>query len=220
MKTSVNMIRKMGSFDVTQRTKDSFFSATELMNQWNKYSGQKKNINHFFDNANTKAFIEALIDELNIRDSESPANQLYRKTNSKTNSRGLKIPGEVWMTPMLFIKFAMWLNPSFEVKVIKFVYDNLIAFRNDAGDNYIELSNAVQRLNGCDFPQMAKGLNWIVFNHHEKGIRQKASQAQLKELNELQKKLAFAVDMGYIRSFDELINEMRRIWGIKWMNKI
>ena len=60
MKTSVNMIRNMGNFNVTQRTKDSFFSATELLKQWNKHSGQKKVIAHFFENANTSKFIEAL----------------------------------------------------------------------------------------------------------------------------------------------------------------
>lgn len=33
--------------------------------------------------------------------------------------------GEVWMHPSLFIKFAMWLDPKFELDVIKTVYDNL-----------------------------------------------------------------------------------------------
>jgi len=57
MKTSVNMIRKMGNFDVTQRTKDSFFNATELIKQWNNYSGQKKEVTKFFELDNTKEFI-------------------------------------------------------------------------------------------------------------------------------------------------------------------
>lgn len=30
----------------------------------------------------------------------------------------------------------MWINPKFEVKVIKFAFDELIKYRNDAGDNY------------------------------------------------------------------------------------
>lgn len=34
------------------------------------------------------------------------------------------------MHPLLFIDFAMWLNPAFKVKVLKFVYDELIKFRN------------------------------------------------------------------------------------------
>ncbi|WP_297644192.1 hypothetical protein [uncultured Bacteroides sp.] len=27
------------------------------------------------------------------------------------------------MNPLLFIKFAMWITPTFEVKVLRFVYD-------------------------------------------------------------------------------------------------
>lgn len=204
MKTSVNMIRRMGGFNITQRTKDSFFNATELLKQWNEYSGQKKEVTKFFELENTKEFINALLEEENLNTQDSA----YLKTRGKY--------GGTWMTPILFIKFAMWLNPHFEVKVIKFVYDNLIAFRNDAGDNYIELSNSAQRLNNCDFKQMARGLNWIVFNRHKRDIRQEATQDQLKEMNDIQKKLAFAVDMGYIKSFDELINEMRRMYHLKW----
>lgn len=47
------------------------------------------------------------------------------------------------------------------------------------------------------------------------GTRPEIITADLHQLTELQKQLAFAVDMGYIKSFDELINEMRRIWSMK-----
>ena len=48
MKTNQIMTRKMGDFNVYQRTKDAMFNASSLMEQWNKHSKQKKNINHFF----------------------------------------------------------------------------------------------------------------------------------------------------------------------------
>ncbi len=35
MKTNQILTRKMGSFDVKQRTKDSMFNATALLEQWN-----------------------------------------------------------------------------------------------------------------------------------------------------------------------------------------
>lgn len=217
MKTNVNMVRKMGAFDVTQRTKDGFFNATKLMSDWNIYSGQKKNINHFAENKQTIEFIEALIeDNNNIQNYETPNNQVISKSNVRTERNGKRIAGQIWYTPILFIKFAMWLNPKFEVQVIKFVYDNLMAFRNNAGDNYVGLTNAVSKFKNVNYAQLAKGLNWIVFNRHEKGIRQTATETQLNELTEIQKKLAFAVDLGYIKTFDELINEMRRIWHLKW----
>lgn len=199
------MVRKMGSFDVTQRTKDGFFNATELLKQWNKHSGQKKEIKEFFKLKNTNEFIQALIKEEDLHGEDST----YLKSRA---SRGVN--AGTWMTPILFIKFSMWLNPTFEVQVIKFVYDNLIAFRHNAGDNYVGLTNAVGAFQNVNYPQLAKALNHIVFRRHESGIRNKATEQQLNKLTEIQKKLAFAVDMGYIRSFEELLSEMRKMWHL------
>ncbi len=197
------MIRKMGNFNVTQRTKDSFFNATELIKQWKNYSGQNKRIVDFFENKQTKEFIKAL----EKKEFQNVPNSTHLKTRGKN--------GGTWLTPILFIKFAMWLNVEFEIDVIKFVYDNLIAFRNNAGDNYVGLTNAISRFEDANYSQLAKGLNWIIFGKHEKGIRQKATEKELHKLTKLQEKLAFAVDMGYIRTFDELLNEMRRIYHFK-----
>ena len=121
-----------------------------------------------------------------------------------------------WMHPILFIKFAMWLNPRFEYYVIKFVYDELIKYRHSAGDNYKGLTSALTKFDKVDFTQIAKGLNYIIFNEHKPELRQQASEAQLKELTDLQNKLAFAIDMGYIRSYDQLLYEMRLIWHKKY----
>lgn len=38
------------------------------------------------------------------------------------------------MHPMLFIDFAMWINPEFKYDVIKFVHDEMIRYRNEAGE--------------------------------------------------------------------------------------
>ena len=61
MKTNQEMIRKMGDFNVVQRTKDGMFNATELIKQWNEKTGEKKEITKFFENSNTSKFVEALI---------------------------------------------------------------------------------------------------------------------------------------------------------------
>lgn len=197
------MIRKMGTFNVTQRTKDGMFNATELLKQWNQFNGSKKELKEFFENKSTKEYLQILESELNSNGGNSP----YLSTRGNN--------GGTWMHPYLFIDFAMWINPRFKYDVIRFVYDQLIQFRHDAGDNYRGLTKALTRFNNVNYPQVAKGLNYIVFGIHDSELRQKASELQLKELTELQNKLAFAIDMGYIRSFDELINEMRRMWHLK-----
>lgn len=63
MKTSVTMIRKMGSFEVSQRTKDGMFNATSLLNQWIA-KNKRKDINDFLSLKSTKEFIQALEAEL------------------------------------------------------------------------------------------------------------------------------------------------------------
>jgi hypothetical protein len=124
MKTNQILTRKMGDFNVNQRTSDGMFNATELLKQWNVKSGQQKQIIHFSENSNTKEFIEALILEEDLKE----RNSVLIKSRGKN--------GGTWMHPILFIDFAMWINPKFKVKVLKFVYDELIKYRHYAGDNY------------------------------------------------------------------------------------
>lgn len=218
MKTNVVMVRKLQNFDILQRTSDGMFNASELLKQWNKKSGSQKNIDHFFENQGTSEFLQVLEQEENliIRNSERPNSQAYIKTKCKTNKDGSKIPGETWMHPILFIKFAMWINPKFEYFVIKFVYDELIKYRHDAGDNYRGLSKSLCSLPNVNYSQVAKALNHIVFRRHDDNLRQRASQEQLKELTTIEGKLSFAIDMGYIRSFNELMRELRKMYAIKY----
>ncbi|MDA3778641.1 MAG: KilA-N domain-containing protein [Bacteroidales bacterium] len=216
MKTSVNMIRKMGGFEVTQRTKDNMFNATTLLKQWNKKQGNADlRISKFLNQQKTKEFLSVMNEELGRDNQPIPNNQVVRKLNAKTDKNGNKISGEYWMHPFLFMDFAMWLNPKFKYNVIKFVYDQLIEYRHDAGDMYKGLANAVSKFKNVNYSQIAKGLNWITFDKHEKGIRQTATQLQLKELTDLQKTLAFALDMDYIKSYKALISEMRRLYHIR-----
>lgn len=206
MKTSVNMVRKMGNFEVLQRTKDGMFNATELLKQWNNVPGNpKRDLSKFWESSKVDEFLKALVDE----------GVLNTPKEGYLKSRGRYSEG-TWMHPYLFIKFAMWLNPRFEVKVIRFVYDQLIEQRHAAGDMYRTLSNAAKQLPGVDYRRIAKGLNYIVFGRHESGtLRQIATTKQLTELSEIQNKLAFAVDMGYIKTFQGLIDEMKKIYQAK-----
>lgn len=212
MKTNMVMVRKMNNFSVLQRTKDGMFNATNLLNQWNNTKGNpKRDLKDFWDLKGVNEFIEVLMVEENLHGVNLP----YVKSKA---SRGAN--AGTWMHPILFIKFAMWLNPRFEYFVIKFVYDELIKFRHSAGDNYRSLTCSAQRLESVDFAKIAKALNYIVFGKHDENLRQLATKEQLKELSDLQSKLAFSIDMGYIRTADALINEMRRIYDMKYNNML
>lgn len=197
----------MGCFSVEQRTKDGMFNATALLKQWNESAGEKKEIKKFFENQNTKEFISALIEEENLNGEKS----------AYLTSRG-KYNGGTWMHPILFVKFAMWLNPRFEVKVIKFIYDQMIAYRNEAGDAYRELSVAVAKIVAPNFMasamrQTAEAINWCVFNQHETAIRNKhGEEGKMRQLFELERKVASLIDDGFITKFDDMMEYLRNQW--------
>lgn len=210
------MVRKMGSFDILQRTKDGYFDANALLNQWNsKKENPERKMSRFLDSPKTLEFINEI-------QNDSPSTEMHlgsitafyvKKGRNTSNGR---TKDEVWMHPYLFIDFAMWLNPKFKLSVIKFIYDQLIQQRTLAGDNYKTLSSSIVKLKGYSFQEVARAIQWIVYNKTGKELRQTATQEQLQEINEIQTKLAFAIDMNYITSYNQLLEEMRKLYNKKY----
>lgn len=103
-----------------------------------------------------------------------------------------------------------------EVKVIRFVYDEMIKYRNDAGDAYRDLSSAIGKIVPADFmpkamQKVAEALNWIVFGCHEKMARNKyGDENKQRELYQLEKKIADLINDGFIKNYDSLINYLRK----------
>ena len=224
MKTNNVMVRPMGQFNVSQRTKDGFFNATELLKQWNEYADnqqisntqkngylKKKDMDDFFLNNNTKEFISALMEEEKL-DAQKMVYMASRGNN-----------GGTWMHPILFIKFAMWLNPRFEVQVIKFVYDQMIQYRNEAGDAYNELASAVAKIVDRSFMpnamiHIAKGINYIIFGNHEHEVRNKYGEEKLqKKLAEFERMLSKIINDGFIKTYEQLISYLRREYQNKYI---
>lgn len=206
------MERKMGSFNILQRTKDGYFDANELLSQWNSKKGNtRKQMLDFKKSKATTEFLSVLNEE--IAQSENSDMAIIEKKGRNTKTGRSK--DEIWMHPYLFIDFAMWLNPKFKLQVIKFVYDQLIQQRHLAGDNYKTLSSSLVKLKGYSFSEVATALQWIVYGKTGKNLRQTATEEQLAELAAIQEKLAFAIDMNYITSYEQLLNEMRRIFHKK-----
>lgn len=206
MKTNQVMVRQMGDFNVLQRTKDGMFCATGLLKQWNLSSGQNKEIKKFFENESTKEFITSLISEENLHGQKSA----YVKSRA---SRGDN--AGTWMHSLLFIDFAMWINPSFKVKVLRFVYDQLIEYRNEAGDAYKEMSAAIAKIVDKDsmstaMKDIAKYINYVVYNDHQTGMRNKqANESKLKELFELERDIAKLINFGFIKSKEQIISHLK-----------
>ena len=150
MITSVSMKREISGLKFHQRTKDGYFDANELMLAWNRKNTRRR-IDDFMNSKGTTEFVEILNDEL-ANGEKSP--MAFYQIKGKNTFKG-KSANQLWMHPYLFIKFSMWINPKFELKVIKFVYDELIKQRIDAGDNYKVLSSAGTKLQGYSYPEVA-----------------------------------------------------------------
>lgn len=123
-----------------------------------------------------------------------------------------------WCNPYIFTLIALELSPEFYGRVIVWVTDSLILNRIEAGNFCKALNSAINRFNpdGNQFMDLAKALNYIVFGRHEAGIRNTGTKEQLKELANIEEKMAFAIDMGYIKSYDALLVELRKIWNKKY----
>lgn len=206
MKTNQIMTRQLDKFIVYQRTCDGMFNATSLLNQWNEYTGQQKQIVHYTENKSTEETIQALLKDLGFKERNSVLLQ----------SRGKN--GGTWLHPYLFIDFAMWINPIFKVKVLKFVYDELISLRHDAGDGYKELSSAIASLPDVKhdtYSKVATAVNYIVFNEHKEDLRNNATIEQLKLISDIQKNLVYGITMGFYPNTKVLIDGMRKMWDIQ-----
>lgn len=217
MKSNQIMKRPMGQFEVLQRTCDSYFDGNALLSQWNAVSGNStRRIAKFFNEEGVKSFIEALKEDLSQSAERYDAEiQVVKEIKGRNTTRG-RTKDQVWMHPYLFIKFAMWLNPKFEVQVIKFVYDELIKNRHLAGDNYNVLTSAIATLPDSDYKQVATAIQWIVFNRTGKNLRQQATQEQLREISEIEHSLAFSINMGMIKNNQQLIELLRKMWYKKY----
>lgn len=213
MITNVKMERIICDGVVEQRTKDGYFNATSLLNIFLRDdSSPKKMMAHFFENKDTKRYLIALANDINIDNNDNIAFPIFVKNedgliisiNNKNNmvspndlyisSRGKG--GGTWMHPFLFIKFAMWLSPEFEVQVTKWIADGLIHVRREASNGYKDMIKAITRyhlrLDGCmptkdDYSKEAMLINYAFTEKEgEKPDRQKLGEVDLKLLRELE----------------------------------
>lgn len=209
-------MRPMGQFEVLQRISDGFFDANALLIQWNKHGVTQRKMIEYLESKKTKEFVDALENDETLRGKTEVGDfKVVIRVKGKTTKNG-RIADKVYFHPFLFIDFCMWLNPTFKLQVIKFVYDELIKNRHLAGDNYNVLTAALATMPDIDYKKVATAIQWIVFNRTGKNLRQQATQEQLSEISDIESKLAYAINMGFIKSYDELIAAMRKMYNDKY----
>lgn len=235
LKTNVTMVstdRNLFGVTIRQETKTSFLNLSDLQEAYtharvlNGWSDKK--LNHILDTKSNAERIYYLLEKQGIINTEITAfmeeyeNEGYVKTLKKygayrTTGRGTD--KTVYCNAYLWVLLAMELNPELYATVIFWLTDKLILNRIEAGAFYKELSSAIYKWNP-DYAVIAKWLNHIIFGKHETGIRNSATQEKLKELRDLEAKLAFAINMGYITSEESLVKELRKIYKTKYNKEL
>ena len=214
MNTNQIMKRPLANFTVEQRTKDGMFNATNLLKQWNAQDGvAQRKMDNYFASSKTSEFIDTIIERGKL---DTPK-MVYVKSKARSDKGG-----GTWMHPLLFIDFAMWINPSFKYDVLKFVYDKMLVYRNEAGEAYKQLSSAMNKI--CTphqmkkyMPILGKGINFIVTGKHEHQLRNEyGTEEKQKEYFELEKQVALLINDGFLKTSEEVANYLRRKFQQKY----
>lgn len=202
MKTNQVMIREIGYL---QRTSDYYFNGTALLELWNKDNGYRKQLGNYQSLKETKEFIAQLKKE--------------GIENPLITSRGKGVNQGTWMHPKLFIDLAMWISVEFKSKVIGMVLDNLIFFRNDAGDYYNEMSACIMenyiKIHECK-PPATLYINEANLIKEIAGVggkdRNEMTEEELKKISLLQK--------ANIELINNNVGKESRIKQLKFVAKI
>lgn len=149
-----------------------------------------------------------------IEDVESQGIVRVLKKSNAWVSKGARQTRTTWANPYIWVMIAMEMNPKLYAEVVVWLTDQLIINRIEAGNFCKSLNTSIMKFNpdGTQYVTLAKALNHIVFGKHETGIRNTGTKEQLKELASLEEKMAFAIDMDYISSFDMLLSELRKLY--------
>ena len=132
------------------------------------------------------------------------------KTTGRADNKSVSCDPYIWML------IAMELHPEIYAIAVFWLGDTLLLNRIEAGATYPLLCKSVAKFGEVDYSKLGQALNYIVFGKHEHGIRNNANQTQLKELDDLEKNLTYSINMGHVKSFDDLLSDLRTLYHKKW----
>lgn len=235
METNITMKstdRDLFGVTIRQETKTQFLSVTDLQEAYTRARIQngwgERRVERILSTNDAAERIYYILKEQGLTD--APFGAFMKQVSDMSLVKVMKKYGayktvgarhnkQTMCNPYIWLMIALEMNPELYAKVVMWLTDNLIINRIEAGDKYNALCRAISKFSDVDYRSVAKGINYIVFNVHETQIRDTATAEQLKEIDDLQKSLAFAVEMGYIKSMSNLMDELRKLWQKKWGSK-
>ena len=188
-----------------------------------------KHLENWLRSQETAEFIQALERDFKSVESTDLNNTLKINNNGTVNT--IKSPlikskrgkgGGTWAHLYILLDAATHLDPDFKVMVYKsFVEQNLLKNRDDAGNNYKPMNQAIGRLikkNGDDArPYFIEFANLIAekigVSKHESGENKWnfATAEQLAARSEIEKKIKEFIDLGFVNDYEHLKLILNRI---------
>lgn len=229
MKTNVVMqsekSRELFGVIIRQNTKDSMLSLSDLqeayiharvLNGWSERGkiqdilAQKENTERIFYVLKEQKIINSEISEfMKMIDEKGIIKVLKEFGVYKTT--GARATKTTYCNPYIWVLVAMELNPMLYAKVITWLTDKLIINRIEACDLNNNLRRVIcAKIDNPDYAGINRALNVKIFGHHQTGMRNLASEADLQRLNKLQENIAFCIERGFLKSSDDIISEISK----------
>lgn len=223
------MIRDLLGLKVEQRTEDAYFNATLLFQQWNENNPNKiKRYDKWLQLSQTKDFmIEIFKNDYNniLKINRMPINgkrfnfkelsnldkNFIEKMLVKKKKSGDK-KMDFWIHPYLFIDCCQYVSSEFKYQAIKMVSDELIKYRVDICNRYHQWREFLQNKLGAkdwDYSNTQKEMNKAVFGFHETNIRDKATEEQLKLMEQYEDTVYNMYDLGFIKDCKDVRNALK-----------
>lgn len=130
MKTEVLMERNLFGSNVKQNSQTSFICANDIVMAGNKY--RIANNMPIFD---FRSWIDSPSNKEFIKEMESQFGKVVDAKKGKY--------GGTWMHPFLCIDLALSIDPKLKIEVYKWLYDELLKYRNDSGDSYKKMCGSL-----------------------------------------------------------------------------
>jgi len=199
MKTEVKMIRFIDDFEVRQKSKSGMFNATDLIKFINHNRAIDNlsliNISNYMAAKPTQEFLKALSIEEGVQVKD------LIHSNKKAGT---------WVHPLVMIDIALWGSPKLKVKVYKWMYDELLQYRNKSGDSFKEMNKVLDdHFNiGAKYWVYANTADTIAFNIGLLKVDNKwqvATKEQLDLRDKLQFEIIASAEYGKHKQLDDCI---------------
>lgn len=202
MKTDVYLQRNLLNGTVRQSNQTGFFSVNDMLIIGNQYRASNKlklfDYNSWYNSTQTKDFIHEL---------KKQFGEVLQSKKGKT--------GERWMHPYLFIDLCLAIDPKLKVEIYKWIYDELIKYRNDSGDSYRKMAGALYEnsTNKSNFHRGISKTAQMIKNACGVDDWQKATENQLKLRDKIHDNIALlcvvlrdnnqAIRIGILKALDD-----------------